>query len=396
MLPTLWAALVLLALPCPAAEKPAEKEKIVLRAANGRFLRAAEDGTLLADALLPRENGTFELISCGNQKIALKGPGGRFLTTDVRDRRTPRLGSAKPQPGSAETFRLVSAGEGRFAVRQAQPDLRGGPPPLLVFCKTGTGSAAEPVEFYRVRELPEVLKTGLPGAVRALANKELARKPYDKTRTHKHEKSVELPAPTLRDPKRKKQHQVLGLTEEYRVQAELDGQADIRLPAIVLLGRLDKPADASKDAANEKDSASRKEVASWKLTPRGSGLVLLAVEARLPVRGRVQYKLADVLSASTGYHATVQLSAVAQIRAERTGGDVTLSPAEVLDLHVSVSRMEFSNDILDAARRQIERLANHELRHNEDRIREKANRALHKALSSHEMRLPLLGYLGLL
>jgi nitrogen-specific signal transduction histidine kinase len=50
---------------------------------------------------------------------------------------------------------------------------------------------------------------------------------------------------------------------------------------------------------------------------------------------------------------------------------------------------------LEAVHRQVERYVNHELEHNEGRLREQANKALKKALSAHEVRIPLAGYLGL-
>ncbi len=81
---------------------------------------------------------------------------------------------------------------------------------------------------------------------------------------------------------------------------------------------------------------------------------------------------------------------------QRAGGDITFSPPTVLDLHVSFSRLDLSNDLLRAVRRQIRDVANHELRHNEERIRQQANHALQKAMSSREVRIPLLGYLELL
>lgn len=57
---------------------------------------------------------------------------------------------------------------------------------------------------------------------------------------------------------------------------------------------------------------------------------------------------------------------------------------------------QYSVQVLEAVHRQIERYVNRELRHNEGRVREEANRAIGKAISSHEFRIPLLGYLGLL
>ncbi len=356
-----------------AALPGAAAEKVVLRTAAGRFLRAAEDGTLRAESFLPGDKETFALVSRGKQQIALKGPGGRWLVPDARDGRTPRLGGAAAEPGDRETFQLVPAGANRFALRGH------GSSALLVFDpadarpaepKTPAGPAArETVEIYRVRELPAILQTALPAALHALAAEELAGKQYDKTQTHKTEKYVDLPDPTLKDLKRTKRHKVIAVTEESRVQAQLDGQADVHMPAMLFLGSYAKG---------------------------GPGVILLAVDARLPVRGHVQYKVPDVASASTGYRAEVQLSAVAEVRVQRSGGDVKFSPPAVLDVHVSFSRMDFSNDLLKAVRRQIKHLVNHELRHNEERIRQQANRALQKAMSSREVRIPLLGYLELL
>jgi hypothetical protein len=114
------------------------------------------------------------------------------------------------------------------------------------------------------------------------------------------------------------------------------------------------------------------------------------------VQGRVQYKVADAASVSTGYHATVRLSAVAEVPLEHRGKDVAVGAPAVLDLSVSVAHLKLSNDLLEAARRQIERYVNHELRENDERMREKANESLKKALSKHEVRIPLVGYLGLM
>src|SRR4030042_624801 len=58
---------------------------------------------------------------------------------------------------------------------------------------------------------------------------ELRGKPNDKVRSRKVERFVDLPAPTLRDPRRTKSHRVLSMIEEYHVKAELDGQPEIRI-----------------------------------------------------------------------------------------------------------------------------------------------------------------------
>ncbi len=263
-----------------AVSPPAVAEKVVLRAANGRFLRVSGDGALCAESFLASNKETFELVLRGQgtgaagREVTLQGPGGRYFMPDPRDGHTPRLGPAGTQPADRETFQLVPVGTGRFALRPK------GSKALLVFApaaaqpadpKAPAGPALrETVEIYRVRELPAMLETALPAVIRTLAVEELAGKQYDKTQEHKTEKYIDLPAPTLKDLKRTKRRQVIGITEEYRIQAQLDGQADIRIPAMSFL-------------ANYADG--------------GPGLILLAVDARLPVRGRVQCKVPDVVSA---------------------------------------------------------------------------------------------------
>ena len=199
----------------------------------------------------------------------------------------------------------------------------------------------ETVEIYRVGDLPAVLATLLPAALHTLAAAELAGKQYDKTQTHKSEKYVDLPDPRLTDLKHKKRHKVISVTEEVHVQTQLDGPADIRIPALPYL------------AGYAKD---------------GPGVILLGVDARLPVRGHVQCKLPDLAGASTGFRTAVELSAVAEVGVHRDGGDVKLSPPAVLDLRVTVSRLDLSNDVLESVRRRIREAINRELRHNEGRF----------------------------
>ena len=204
--------------------------------------------------------------------------------------------------------------------------------------------------------------------VQAVAAQELVGKQYDQTRKHETNKQIELPAPTLKDLKRKQKVQVLAMTEEYRIQAKLDGQPDIRIPNMLYLA----------DYAQA-----------------GQGVILVAADARLPISGHVQGKIPDVASVSTGYRAEIQLSAVAEVQVRRSGKDVKIGPCKVLDLHAAFLRLDLSNDLLEAARRPIKSIINHELHHNEGRLRQSANQSLEKAIASHELRIPLLGYLGL-
>ena len=283
---------------------------------------------------------------------------GRSVAHPRRPQRPhPATGDAAAEPGQRETFQLVPAGANRFALRPH------GATALLVFDPADARLAdpntprppRETVEIYRVGDLPAVLATLLPAALHTLAAAELAGKQYDKTQTHKTEKYVDLPDPRLTDLKHKKRHKVISVTEEDHVQAQLDGPADIHIPALPYL------------AGYAKD---------------GPGVILLGVDARLPVRGHVQCKLPDLASASTGFRAAVELSAVAEVGVQRAGGDVKLGPPAVLDLAVSVPRLDLSNDVLETVRRQIRDAINRELRHNEGRIRQQANHALDKAMSS--------------
>ncbi|MGD0898907.1 MAG: hypothetical protein ABR915_13800, partial [Thermoguttaceae bacterium] len=164
-------AILLLGSPSGAAEK------VVLRSADGRFLRATEDGTLKAGALVPGEQETFEIVSREKEQVAVKAPGGRRLVLD---------------PGQT-------------------------------------------IELYDPRPLPAMLQIAVTAALGGLAAEELAGKSYDKTRTHRTQKHVDLPAFTLKDPLRMKRHTVLSVVEESRVQAQLDGQPDIRIPTMLFL-----------------------------------------------------------------------------------------------------------------------------------------------------------------
>jgi hypothetical protein len=60
-----------------------------------------------------------------------------------------------------------------------------------------------------------------------------------------------------------------------------------------------------------------------------------------------------------------------------------------------VPRLDLSNDLLETMRRQIRRVINLELERNKGRIRESSNRAVQHAMASHEVNIPLMGYLKL-
>ena len=124
-------------------------------------------------------------------------------------------------------------------------------------------------------------------------------------------------------------------------------------------------------------------------------VLMFVVEARLPVRGRVRYRIPDALSASTGFRTVVWLATVGEVRLKKSADQLSLSPPELLEVRVEMHTLELSNDLLHALRRQIKDLINRELRKNNDRIRREANRAIAKAVETQEFRHPLLQYLSL-
>ena len=221
------------------------------------------------------------------------------------------------------------------------------------------------VEILRVSQIPFAVRTALALAVRALVVGELTDKEYDKVDVRKKVKFIELPAPTLRDPGRKKKHQILGIRQQYHVQAQMDGPPGIQITHMPYL-------------------RSRGGETGW---------LMFVVRSTLPVRGRVGYRIPDVLSASTGFRTEVSLTMVGQLRVDKSGDQISLDPPELLDFRVELHALELSNDILHTARRPIEELINHELRQRHDRIRDQANKALHKAVQAREFRNPLLRYL---
>ena len=77
------------------------------------------------------------------------------------------------------------------------------------------------------------------------------------------------------------------------------------------------------------------------------------------------------------------------------GDRLSLGSPEVGEMHVNLHGLRISNDLLNAAREPLEDLVNHELRRNEERIRQQANKSLAKAAKSREFHHPLLRFLTL-
>ncbi len=348
-------------------------DKVALRTTGGRFLRAAEDGTLRADRWIPGEEETFEWIPGEDGQVALKGCNGQFVSAAGPRARRLRADGPPTEPGDRETFTLVHVGGNSVGMKARQSD------ELVLFfdsdakpsddCPADAPSPGQTVEVFHISEIPAFVCTGLGLAIQSLVVKELEGEEYDKIRSKKRREYIKLPAPTLRNPGRKKRHRVLSMTEEYHVQARLDGTPDIRIARVPCLkGYFEQGVD----------------------------LLMLDVRATVPVAGRVRYKIPHALSASTGYRTVVALSAVGEVRAEKSGEGPSLNPPELVDLRVEMHRLDLSNDVLHVVRRGIEDLANRELRSRRAEIREKANKAIAKAIEDVEFRHPLLSYLGLM
>jgi hypothetical protein len=403
-------------------------DHVAFQAPGGRFLRAAADGTIRADRLLPGEEETFDLTRCEDGRVALRTRDGRLLVAAKRDPsqgsgglelrslpprsfdpKTPKSASERAEPDDRATFVLVPAGGNRVTIRAGQAgdfivwrgsvgqasagsgdprrapagagsgdahtapsgDARTAPIQLdathIQLDATGEAADAHVVRMYRVAEVPSVIRSALTVALRTLVIKELADKEYDKVRIRKRQTHVDLPAPTLDDPGRKKKLRLLSTQEEYHLQARLDGRPDIQIVRMPCLRGYHE---------------------------KGTGLVMLALRASLPVAGRVGYKIPKLVSASTGFRGVVELAMVGQMRLGKSETSGSLCPPEVLELDVQIRRLDISNDVLQLSRGRIEDLVNRELHEKRDRIARKANDAIRKSVEQGKVRgLPLIGSL---
>jgi len=350
----------------------APTEKVAIRVEGGRFLRAMADGSLRAERFLPTEEELFDLEPREGGHVTLKTPAGRLLVAQGPGGRRLQADSPRAEPGDRETFQVVPV-EGNSVGLRAR-GCRG----FVGLAAGAPGDAAPPasdkprpdeaVEVFRTAEIPAALRGALSAALGSLVAEELSHKEYDKTRSRKVERFLDLPAPTLRDPGRTRPRRVLSMVEEYRVQARLDGAPEIQLTGMPALGGYQD---------------------------RGLGLLMFAVQARVPTYGRVGYKIREAVSASTGFRTAVRLALVGEVRLQRSGSRLSLGSPELREMHVELDGLRLSNDLLNAAREPIGELVNHELARNEERIRQKANKALAKAMQSRELEHPLLRFLSL-
>lgn len=348
-------------------------DKVSIRAPGGRFLHAAEDGAVRAERLFPTEQELFDLIPRDNGRIVLKAPSGRFLVAEGRDARQLRSDSPRTEPGEREIFTLVPLDGNRVGLRAQNfrsfllfdPNAPVTNAPTAALPEKPT--PAETIEIYSTVRIPDSLRSLLASLIRDLATEELKGKQYDKTRTRRTEKSLDLPSPTRHDLFRTKPQRVLSVTEEYQVQARLDGPVQIDIQHLPLLKGF---------------------------RDRGASRLMFVVQATIPVAGHVRWSIPDRLSASTGFRTTARLALTGEIRSQKSGDEIALSSPELLEFRVELQQLDLSNDVLHTLRRPIEDLVNHELKRNEDRIRAKANESLAKAFKARQLEHPLLRYLA--
>lgn len=348
--------------------------KVAMRLGDGRFLQAKKDGAIGPGRFLPGDEELFELQPRDGGSISLKAPGGRFFTSEDRDARRVRADSPRAEPGDRETFQVIAVDGNRVGLKArgyrsfvsfSPGDVRGAPASSVPSEKP---RPEETLEIFYAGEVPATIRMALCAVVRSLVTEDLAGKAYDKVRSRKVERFVDLPAPTLRDPRRTRSHRVLSMIEEYHLRAELDGKPEIEITRLPTL-------KGYRDA--------------------GLSLMMFQAKATVPAKGRVGYKIPGAVGVSTGFSAEVRLDLIGELRLEKSGDKLSLGSPELREVHVGLQRLRVSNDLLDMARDPLEDLVNHELRRNEERIRQQANKSLAKAVQSREFHHPLLRLLSL-
>ena len=207
-----WAVVLLAGLSAAAAEK------VVLRVPGGRLLHPADGGTLQAGSFIPGAEGNLRDGFPAESRNCRKGADGRWLVSDARDGRTPRLGGTAAEPGEPQTFQLVPVGRGPLGTPRGQ---------IRATCWSSIRPASS-----RKPETPAGAVPGRPWKSTVSARcRRSCRRPCRRRSTPwpprnwrassttrrgstRSEKYVDLPDPTLKDPKRMKRHQVIGVTEE--------------------------------------------------------------------------------------------------------------------------------------------------------------------------------------
>jgi hypothetical protein len=353
----------------------ADGQKVVMRTSSGRYLRTEPDGSLRAQRWFPAEEETFQLVARDGGGVSLKDFRDRWLLLAGPAGRTLRAAAAP----AGQTLLISGTGKG-----QATLQVPGAGRPLALDVgptpKSRAKAAEEPaekpasekgrpeqtLEIYDANEVPASLRSTLASLVRGLVVEELRGKEYDKLTTDKREASIDLP--TLRDPRQEKRHRLLSYEEQYQIKARLDGTPEIEILHMPYLENR---------------------------VQRGSGRLIFVVRASLPVSGGVRYAIPKALAASTRFHFIAHVALAGEICSGLSQAPKFLSTPEIVEIHISLGKLEISNDLLNLGRKLIEDLVNHELHRNEDRLRQQANDAIRKAFDSAQLHNPLLKFLRL-
>ena len=347
----------------------ADGQKVVLRTSSGRYLRTEPDGSLRAKRWFPAEEETFQLVARDAGGVSLQDFRGRWLRLAGAAGRTLRA-VAGP---TGQALLVNETGEGRVTLQLAgagRPLSFDVGSPLKSVGKPAEkpvpekGRSEQTLEIYDTSEIPASLRSALASLVRGLLVEELHGKEYDKLTTHKHEASIDLP--TLRDLRQEKRHRLLSYEEQYQIKARLDGTPQIE---ILHMPYLENHVD------------------------RGSGRLIFVVRASLPVSGGVHYAIPKAVATSTGFHFIAHVALTGEICSGPSQASKMLGTPEIVEIHINVGKVEISNDLLNLGRKLIEDLINHELRRNEDRLRQQANDAIRKAFDSAQLHNPLLKFL---
>ncbi len=364
--------------PAVFAAAPASSP-VALRVEGGRFLATGADGAVRPGRLFVAEAETFNLLPRDEGAIALRAPNGRWLTAGGQARGQERgqegrklyATSTQSEPGRRETFRVVRVEENRCGLQMEGTKrwihFSGPDPKARGAASADTPLPAETVEIFHVAAVPESIRSCLASLVQTLASEELADRPYDRVRTRKREQYWDLPAPQRGDLLRTTKRRVLSVTEEYHLQAQLDGPMSLEVVRLSVLKGYSEP---------------------------GARRILFVLRARLPIRGHVSYRVPDLLSASTGFRTKVRLEVVGELKVRKAADQLALNTPEVLDMEVELNGLDLSNDVLQTFRGPIEDLANDELSDNKQRIRQRANKALGKAFAARQLQHPLLRLLS--
>lgn len=323
--------------PVETAQRPndvASVERVGLKTPDGLFLRADESGVLRADVPLPTRRARFEILHNDGQSLLVGDCDGKRQLVET------------------------------------------------------------PVQICRVRPIPGSIRVALALAIKALVIEEIGKKEYDKVESKLKKEYLELPAPTLRDLKRKKRHRVLVYREETHLRARLTGLPEIEVVAMAYVvpsqeavaqtTTADPPQTDGTEATDTNDDAEN----------GVDGRLMFSIRARLPLEGHATYRIPKRLSASTGFRAVAHLDLAGELAAGQADDRLSLGSPELLDVRARLERLDLSNDLLNLGRTQIERLINHELHRNRHRIREQGNKTLRKAMKSQEVQHPLLRWFG--